>query len=169
MGILDFSKFELSIKLHEHPPPPQWIGKCANHFEPPTGGASFWMHLFLSSRVLTNALDNGAFKKNNKICGALQTPLLSQGLSRGNFWLNFDSWGCLLLPCEVARWTHKYHLCIRYPTQLHAYTHIHANTHAHTWTRCTASVHQSFPGETFDRNVHLCINDPGQIHTHTHW
>ena len=35
----------------------------------------FRMNLFVSSRVLTNALDNGAYKKNNRICGALLTPL----------------------------------------------------------------------------------------------
>ena len=45
IGILDFSKFELSIKswklVPPTPPSPPQIGKCANHFEPPTGGASF--------------------------------------------------------------------------------------------------------------------------------
>ena len=41
--------------------------------------------LVLSSRVLTNALDNGAFKKNNRICGALLTPLSRKGFRRGNF------------------------------------------------------------------------------------
>ena len=67
------------------------------------------MNLFLSSRVLTNALDNGAFKKNNRICGALLTPLPRKGFRRGNFWLNFDSRDCLLFPREMARWTNKYH------------------------------------------------------------
>ena len=87
MGILDFSKFELSIKFHDPPPTHihthTWefwilanlnsasnsatprIGKCANHFEPPTGGASF---LWSQFHIFTYLLDNLQYvpSKSNK-------------------------------------------------------------------------------------------------------